>query len=151
VSHSPTLPLSYSTSISSHYGSHSAMAWRWNNAVENYVLINRLLPQVQKTLWICAENILNSRLSILSKIAHWLRHRRGDVGRPPFWRIVCSSLQIMKNTANQRSARHRTENCSNIIFFKFFLIWNRSLQFYIYWKYNNTMNAHLLVYCTPYW
>jgi hypothetical protein len=89
------------------------MTWRCNNAVENYVLINKLLPQVQKTLWICAKNILNSRLSILFKIAHWLRHRRGDVGRPPLWRIVCSSLQITKNTTNQRSTRHRTENCSN--------------------------------------
>jgi hypothetical protein len=89
------------------------MTWRWNNAVENYVLINKLLPQVQNILWIYAENILNSQLSILSKMTHWLKHQRWDVGRPPLWRIVCSSLQIMKNTANQRSTRHRTENCSN--------------------------------------
>jgi hypothetical protein len=89
------------------------MTWTWNNAVKNYVLINKLLPQVQNTLWIYAENILNSRLSIHFKMAHWLRHRRGDVGRPPLWRIVCSSLQIMKNTANQKSTRHRIENCSN--------------------------------------
>jgi len=59
------------------------MTWRWNNAVENYVLINKLLPQVQNILWIYAENILNSQLSILSKMTHWLRHRRWDVGRPP--------------------------------------------------------------------
>jgi hypothetical protein len=141
----PTLPLSHSTSISSHYGSHSAtsisshygshsaMTWRWNNAVKNYVLINRLLPQIQKTLWIYAKNILNSRLSILSKMAHWLRHRRGDVGRPPsdaLFVLHCrlrrtrrikdlhvtglKTVQIMKNSANQRSTRHRTENCSNI-------------------------------------
>jgi hypothetical protein len=58
------------------------MTWRWNNAVDNYVPINRLLPQVQNTLWIYTKNILNSRLLILSKMAR-LRHRRGDVGRPP--------------------------------------------------------------------
>jgi hypothetical protein len=96
VSHSPTLPLSHSTSILSHYGFHSAMTWRWNNVVENYVLINRLLPQVQNTLWICAENILNSRFSILSKMARWLRHRRGDVGRPPSDALFVLSYRLWR-------------------------------------------------------
>jgi len=109
----PTLTLSHLTSISSHYGSHSAMTWRWNNAVENYVLINRLLPHVQNTLWICAENILNSRLSILSKMAYWLRHWRGDVGRPPLWRICLFFLADYEEHSESKIHTSLDWNCSN--------------------------------------